>query len=695
MQFRLTPLAVAMLGLSAFSVSSLVHADTVLEVQTVTAKGYAADALETPQAVEVLQAPAATGAVAGGLLRGKPGLAAQSDGAWGQNPVLRGLKKESVVVMVDGLRVNSAQPQGAIASFLDLGLLERAEVVKGPGSVLYGSGAMGGVVNLITPGAEFTAEERLGGRVGARFSSVDKGVAGAALLTRSNADSALVLGIAGRDVEDYRSPDGREDLTGYQSDSLLAKYRHRLSDDVSLRVNLQRHEDEDVWYPGSARVQGFRAPVPGGGFQVFPLGEVTIHSPEQRRELYEFGVDARLGEGMLSAEVYRQEVFRQIRAYSEQRAKDYVANDVTFATNGAKAKYVFPVADAHLLTVGVDAWKMKGDPERYMGNPSTGFDATVRNDPFSKGEVASSGLFVQDEFELGGTRVVAGARYDRVTGEAAQKGWGNSAQFTGLKKTDNNLSWSLGAIHPLAEGLNLYGNVGRAYRAADMRERFEDSARGDGYYHVGNPQLDPEVSTSFELGLKGAADRVHYQLAVFHTRIDDYIAGRITGQTTETGVNIKRTENLDKVTIYGLEGSASMPVGAFVADAGFTWLRGKNHQDDEPLYQMPAPELTVGLGQPAERGFWWHAQLRAVAEQDRIATKFSNGTENRTAGFVTADAEFGWRFGKLGAFESAGLTVELSNLADKRYHEHQTEGVSGNELAAPGRGIALSLNGSF
>ncbi|MHB1374627.1 MAG: TonB-dependent receptor, partial [Thauera sp.] len=133
------------------------------------------------------------------------------------------------------------------------------------------------------------------------------------------------------------------------------------------------------------------------------------------------------------------------------------------------------------------------------------------------------------------------------------------------------------------------------------------------------------------------------------------------------------------------------------------WLRGKNHQDDEPLFQMPAPELTLGIGQPAERGFWWRAQLRAVAEQNRVATKFTSGpggsvssaTENPTAGFVTADAEFGWRFGKVGAFESAGLAVQLSNLADKRYHEHQTEGVSGNELPAPGRGIAISLNGSF
>ena len=684
MLFRLNPLALAVLGLSILPVSHTARAETVLGAQTVTAKGYAADTLDTPQAVEILQAPAAGGTVSGALLRGKPGLAVQADGAWGQNPVLRGLKKESVVVMVDGVRMNSAQPQGAIASFLDLGLLERAEVVKGPGSVLYGSGAMGGVVHLITPDVGFSAEEQFGGRIGARFSSVDKGVAGAALLTRSSENSALVLGVAGRDVDDYRSPDGREDRTGYQSDTLLAKYRHKLNEDLTLRVNLQRHEDEDVWYQGSART--------GAGIPV-PLGTATIHSPEQRRELYELGVDARLGEGTLSAEVYRQEIFRQIRAFSSTKQRDYVRNDVTFVTDGAKAKYLFPVGQDHLLTFGAELWRMRGDPERYIDNNPPAFDNNMRNDPFDKGEIESAGAFVQDEFTLGDTRIVAGARFDRVTGDAQRKGM---TQTTGLDNADNNLSWSLAAIQPLDENLSAYANLGRAYRAADMRERFEDSARGDGYFHVGNPQLDPEVSTSFELGLKQHGAGLQYQLAAFYTRIDDYIAGRVTGVVNpQNGLPFKLTENLDKVTIYGIEGSASMPVGAFVADVGFTWLRGENQQDDEPLYQMPAPELTLGIGQTAERGFWWRAQLRAVAEQDRIATRFSNGTEDATAGFVTADAEFGWQFGKVGAFESAGFAVQLTNLADKRYHEHQTEGVSGNELAAPGRGIALGFNGSF
>ncbi|HRA80482.1 MAG TPA: TonB-dependent receptor plug domain-containing protein, partial [Thauera sp.] len=146
MNLRLSALALAMLGLASAPFSSAL-AQTLLDAQIVTAKGYAADAQDTPQAVEVLQPAAASAAIVGDLMRSKPGLAVQSDGAWGQNPVLRGLKKESVVVMVDGVRINSGQPQGAIASFMDLGLLERVEVVKGPGSVLYGSGAIGGVVN--------------------------------------------------------------------------------------------------------------------------------------------------------------------------------------------------------------------------------------------------------------------------------------------------------------------------------------------------------------------------------------------------------------------------------------------------------------------------------------------------------------------------------------------------------------------
>jgi hemoglobin/transferrin/lactoferrin receptor protein len=229
-----------------------------------------------------------------------------------------------------------------------------------------------------------------------------------------------------------------------------------------------------------------------------------------------------------------------------------------------------------------------------------------------------------------------------------------------------------------------------------MRERFDDAPRGDGYFHVGNPQLDPERSTSYELGLKGDDGDLTYHLAAFHTRVEDYIAGRVTGTNAPgNGLPIKRTENLDEVVIYGLEGSASKGVGAFVVDAGFTWLRGENLQDDEPLFQIPAAELTLGIGQPAERGLYWRTQLRAVAEQDRVATEFTKGGEDRTPGYVTADASLGWGFGQVGVLQSANLDARLSNLFDKGYHEHLADGISGRELEAPGRGITVALSGNF
>jgi len=426
-----------------------------------------------------------------------------------------------------------------------------------------------------------------------------------------------------------------------------------------------------------------------------PLGKVTIHSPKQQREMYALGLDAPLLGGTLSTDVYRQEVYREIRAYSKNLNRDWVRNDVSFITHGLRSQWNGALTDSHWLTVGVDGWKMTGDPERYMDNNAPLFNNNMRNDPFKDGEVTSLGVFVQDEFSIGSTLMTAGLRYDRTKGDAKVKGTGPAAQTTGLSNSSNNLSWSLGAVQPLTDTLNLYANVGQAYRAPDMRERFEDSARGDSYYHIGNPQLDSERSSSVELGLKGRDGLQAFQLAAFYTRIDDYIAGRVTGKKHVNGMDIKRTENLDKVVIYGLEGNLEVPLSVFVVDAGFTWMRGKNKQDNEPLYQMPANELRLGIGQPAERGFSWHTGLRAVAKQDRIAKKFSNNSEDKTSGFVTADARVGYGFGALAGLKSSHVDLQLSNLTNEKYHEHLTDGLSGQELKAAGRGVTLAFSGAF
>lgn len=124
--------------------------------------------------------------------------------------------------------------------------------------------------------------------------------------------------------------------------------------------------------------------------------------------------------------------------------------------------------------------------------------------------------------------------------------------------------------------------------------------------------------------------------------------------------------------------------------AGFSKVRGTNDDLDEPLFQMPADEISLGwLGEtlPGVKGDF---TLRLVDRQERVASKFTHGTENPTPGFVTADIGASWRFAR-----NQHLRLTIKNIADKTYYEHLTEGISGQEIRAPGRSLQLSWRGTF
>ncbi|TVP84179.1 MAG: TonB-dependent receptor, partial [Thioalkalivibrio sp.] len=136
-----------------------------------------------------------------------------------------------------------------------------------------------------------------------------------------------------------------------------------------------------------------------------------------------------------------------------------------------------------------------------------------------------------------------------------------------------------------------------------------------------------------------------------------------------------------------------------------TWLQGDNRDSafDEPLYQMPSPELTVGLEQRRELGWQWLGQVRAVSGQDRTADTFSAETERETSGFATADAEVGYRFGPSGGFRGHELTLSVTNLFDRDYREHVNAMIEdridpangAQDIKAPGRSVGLFWNATF
>ena len=686
---RISPLALALLCVFA----PVRAEEAMLATVNVTAKGYASADLETPVSTVSLDRDeiARRGAAnVGDALRGEPGIAVSNDSAQGQNPVIRGLGKESMVLLVDGMRFNSAQPAGAIASFMTLGLAERIEVVKGGASVLYGTGALGGAINVLMPQARFTPG--VGVNAGASYDSVSQGWRGTAVMNASAGDHALMLGASLARIDDYKSPEGRVKRTGYDSDAVIGQYRFRIDSQQQLRVSAQWHRDEDVWYPGSTRPINPANPA---------VGTNTVHSPKQERRLYEAGYSSK-GDGAapfnFDVRVYRQEMERSIYSWANRFNRDMVTNEVTFRTDGVDAKADWWVHPQHQLALGVNAWKMSGNPDRRMSSPPA-FPAPVVNNPFQDAEIRALGLYLQDDMRFGQLNVLAGLRWDQVEGSAKSMN-PNAAnpamrRFSGLKEKESAVSGSLGAIYEVAPLLRPYASYARAFRAPGMRERFESGPRGDGYYYTGSPEVEAEQADQYEIGIKGETSALNYQVSAFYNKIDNYLTGQIMPAATTPACAgnafCKKTVNLGSATIKGFEAKVAWQVsGSHWLNASYSRIRGENDDMNEPLFQMPADEVSLGwIGQimPGVKGDF---TLRLVDEQKRVATRFTNGTENRTAGFVTADLGATWQFAK-----NQSLRLAVRNIADKTYHEHLSEGLSGSEIKAPGRNVQIAWRGSF
>jgi hemoglobin/transferrin/lactoferrin receptor protein len=649
------------------------------ELQTVviTAKGYAAEAAESPVSLTVLgrRELDRRGALnPGDALRGEPGLAVASDGAQGQNPVIRGLKRESIVLMVDGVRLNSAQPAGAIASFLSLPLAEQVEVVKGPASVLYGTGALGGVLNVRLPQARF--EPGWAVDANAAAASGDESARAAAVLNFGSGAAAWMLGASQAAVGDYRAPAGEVPRTGYDSRALIGQARVRLGS-IEWRASAQWQQDEDVWYPGSTR------PLPNPA-----LGSTTVRSPEQARSLLETALQWR-AQPALEAELrlYRQVMQRQVFAFNNLQQRDTSTTRVRFATTGADARLIAQPHPLHRVSAGVNAWQMRAAPERFIASP-TPVSPLLRNDPFADGRIEALGLYLQDDVRLHSLNLLLGLRHDRVEGAAASTN--NGAVTTGLARSDSATSGSLGLLWRATDTLRPFANLSRGFRAGEMRERFEASPRADGFFYQGNPQIRPEQATQLELGVKLASGPWQGQVSAYRNRISNYITGRATG-ATQGGLPVRATVNLGRVTISGAEidlAWAWQPGQRLLLKASA--LRGRNDDLAEPLFQMPADELTLGWDTRLLPTLTLDARLRLVNRQDRVATVFSRGTENATAGFATGDIGLAWQ-----PAPAHTLRLALRNLANEAYHEHLADGVSGQEIKAPGRSWVLSWQGRF
>ncbi|HSK08649.1 MAG TPA: TonB-dependent receptor [Vicinamibacterales bacterium] len=548
-------------------------------------------------------------------------------------PAIRGLARGRTLILIDGARVTSERRVGPSATFLDPFVLEGVEIARGPGSVAYGSDALGGVIHARTRRVDPTAP--LGFRFQGTLGTGVPEVRGGVEVSKGLGKGGVLFQAHARRFDDYRSPVGEVHNSGARDQGFLARFEYALGRGV-LTTGWQSDFGRDIERPrNNSRVTRF----------VYPVED--SHRLTASYDLYRVARFSRmtfsgfLGNASLVTDQDRVATVSTPR--SVERA-DLSSND--FQVRGTAEK----LAGDTKIEIGVDVNGRRGlealDITRAYDMQGT-FVSETSNVSIEDAHRTDLGVYATAEAALVPQLTVAGgARADRVTMENEGGYFGRRSEArTGAS---GFVSLTAGSFR----GISLTGQVARGFRDPTLSDRFYRGPTGRGYI-TGNPDLEPETSLQFDLALRYAAHRYRWAVYAYHYRLTDLV------ERYETTKDFFFFRNRGRARLRGLEleGQAELGLG-FTTQVSAQLTRGAAPDEDIPLDDVPSESLALQLRkQLGARAF---AQVRAAvhARDDRPGP-----TEVAMPGYTMLDASAGYK-----VTDNLELRFVGRNLLDQRYY---------------------------
>ena len=687
---------------------------------TVTGTPTAQDPLQATQDVDVvspeeldLQRTAALGDV---LERSVPGAASVKTGSQAGKPVLRGLSGNRIRLLKNGIAQEYYQFGVRHFPTTSLNEAERIEVVRGASSILYGSDALGGAINVIT---KPLPDAGLGGRAGAQYFSNNNERAGALELSGGTGSDARTVGfrvgVERRVAGNFTTPDAPTFFETGQGG----------------RFGDPKYTGE-IPFTDFAQWSGYGQAGLGGGFgsvQLFgsywqnrhnfilPTGGPDDDNPEnpspvglgQHLEQMNLALKGSLlaGSFVIKPRLSWQRAVRQSAgAGSTLAAIDGAEDDFAYPVDLAKDVYT-----GRLEVLHPDVRRLSGT----LGLEATYQDGTSRGPvPLEPTSTAFNlGVFAFEELRFSRLTLSAGGRLDyrRQTADPPQE----TRDALGLSESDlertyTTLSGSLGANYRLVEGVALVSNLGAGFRAPSIFELYANGVHGGvAALQQGNPDLSPERAYSFDLGLRARTGRVTGEITAYQNRINHYIYLQNTGRSTADGPPIYASEQTN-ATISGLETAlevAVLPWMQLGGQAAFLTSKGEDLEASggaRRLPLIPADRLggfvrfsrgrTGVLERPYVRADVRHAFAKDAAGRYEPFSQFDNeagpppfGTAS-TKAYTLIDVEAGGTLA-LGRVP-VSISFGASNLLDAAYRNF-LDTYKGYALS-PGRNVTLKMS---
>jgi iron complex outermembrane recepter protein len=582
---------------------------TLIELQElqVTASPLATTSLTSPQPTSVLSTEdvqANRSASLGETISVLPGVRNLSTGTGIGKPVIRGLSSNRVLVLEDGHRINSQQWGDEHGPQVEAGEAERVEVIRGPASVLYGSDALGGVVNVVTPDLPDALDGNpfIGGTVLASYATNNEQPDGTVTVEGANGGFGFRGTFTGRTSDDLRTPagplfnSGARTLNGTGSvglrgdwGSLAGTYSHR-----DERVEIHEDPAEDPVATPFQRISDDRVRLSGS----LPVSashiDVSLGFERNRR-----------------------------REFEESGATD-VALGLLSRTYSADIRLHHPPVGSVAGILGLTGLRNEFD--------KFGEETLVPNNAYN-----SAGLYVFEQLETGPWNFAVGARYD----------------YRRLRVEDDA---ELGVVAQR-----------RTYRAPTAFDLFSNGVHeGTVRFERGDPNLRNETSINTDLALRIQGKTVTAEIGGFANFIDNFIFPDPTGEfDPESGLQIHQITS-GNARLTGLEAVVEFhPTGFLHLRGAADYTRGQNTTTQRPLPFIPPFRATYSARLEAgEWGLLEQPYLSVGGESNARQTRL-DPEDFAPEGYTLVNLGGGFAL-PLGA-RRVTVDLQLRNALDKAY----------------------------
>jgi len=581
-------------------------------------------------------------------------------------PMIRGLFGPRVLVLADGSRLEDYSWSDEDGPSIDARIAQRIEVIRGPASVLYGSEALGGVVNVVPADLTFSLDGTKQRReaIEAYGASNNIELGGALMAEGAQSKYAWRAMGTGRFSQNYQTPHGELPNSSFWAFNGEGAFGIR----------------------GDHGNTTFRAAHYGGEFHLLestgPEAGDTEGGPVRQT------MDDRLQvTNNYLAKGIRFETKAQFQRHSLAEASDDCV-PVPPATTCTKVKdqqafgLVLNTATADVLAhhaIG-NITGVVGVSGMYQMSSSSGPIFIVPS-----ATINSAAAFALEEFKLGQLSLIAGARADTRSL--------SSDALAQINHAADDRSWSsasgdAGAVFRVTPELSLIANFGSGWRAPTLFDLYANGPNlAEARFEIGDPTLDVEQSKNVEGGVRWSNGRVNGELTAFQNQVDNFIFTTPTSET-RNGLRIFRHVQAD-ARLRGAEASLEARLTDLLTVRGsYDFVNGDDRRTDTPLPLMPPPRAIVGAQLNFGRvGTWDRVSLGGDVEVNRTQTRL-NPEDFATKGYSLINLDLSAEHSVKG--RPVRFDLDVRNALNASYHDF----MSRFKEFAYGPGVSVILKAS-